>query len=266
MTPVKRHLRPLRRAIEGAREIRETEIVFSLLADGERGLLLDVGAHHGDTLMPFAGAGWDVIAFEPDTANRAVLEQRVAGMPNVTVNPYAVSDRAGILPLFASAQSTGVSSLTPFTPGHEHTEQVQVVTLADSVSGVVVDRPVVLKIDVEGWEKRVLDGLPWDTLRPTAAIVEFEDAKTRELGYAWDDLAREFADRGYAVLISEWRPVERYGGRHRWRRFARFPGPLADVNAWGNLIAVEPPLFPRLVTIARRRAAAYRLLERMPIR
>ena len=71
-----------------------------------------------------------------------------------------------------------------------------------------------MKIDVEGFERNVLDGYDW-AVRPDLIVLEFEDSKTVPLGYSWKDLADGLIDRGYQVLVSEWFPIERYGGSHR---------------------------------------------------
>ena len=95
-----------------------------------------------------------------------------------------------------------------------------------------------LKIDVEGFERHVLDGYDW-LIKPEVIVLEFEDSKTVPLGYTWRDLADTLVARDYQVLVSEWFPGQRYGGSHRWRRFARYPTELEDPSAWGNLIAAR---------------------------
>jgi hypothetical protein len=83
-----------------------------------------------------------------------------------------------------------------------------------------------------------LRGYPWDRSKPRVIVCEFEDAKTRPLGYDYHDLAGFLVARGYRLIVSEWRPIVRYGVQHRWRRFAEYPCELTESAAWGNLIAV----------------------------
>jgi hypothetical protein len=68
------------------------------------------------------------------------------------------------------------------------------------------------------------------------------------LGYNFHDLANFLTERGYRVLVSEWYPVVRYGGPHKWRSFWTFPGePEGAERAHGNLIAVrDEKLFHRI--------------------
>lgn len=195
--------------------------------------MVDIGAHYGSSLAPFADDGWTVHAFEPDPANRAELQASFGGRPNVTIIPKAVADVSGEMMLFTSQLSTGVSSLSAFTTTHRPTALVPVITMAEYLADAGVDTVDFMTIDVEGFERHVLQGYDW-AVRPRMIVLEFEDFKTLPLGYSWTDLADDLVAHGYEVLVSEWFPVARYGGNHQWRRFARYPTELADPKAWGN--------------------------------
>ena len=214
-----------------------------------RGVMFDVGAHHGNSLAPFAAAGWQVYAFEPDATNRAVLAARYGRTRNIVIDPRAVSDQPRAKATwFRSALSSGISGLSAFHDSHVPSAELEVTTLADACDAWNVRVIDLLKSDTEGFDLYVLRGVPWERLAPRAIVCEFEDAKTAPLGYRYHDLASYLVDRGYRVMVSEWHPIERYGGSHRWRRFAPYPCELVDARAWGNLMAVrEEPLFIRLV-------------------
>jgi len=217
--------------------------------------MVDVGAHVGTSLEPFARDGWRVIAFEPDPENRAALENRVGDWPDVEIDPRAASDKSGErVAFFRSNQSTGISGLHAFDDSHSHAGEVETIRLAEALSARGVDRVDFLKIDTEGHDLLVLQGFDWETdAAPRVVVCEFEDHKTRPLGYRFDDLARFLESRGYRVLVSEWFPVTAYGARHRWRRFARYPCRLASEKAWGNLIATrDADEFAALVASAER--------------
>lgn len=231
--------RALLRRTVAAWNMDESRVIHSVVGSS-RGTLFEVGAHTGDdTFMAFVSDGWDVHAFEPDATNREALKARVGDRANVTVVPKAVSDRPGIMTLYTSEESTGISSLAPFTDGHTPSVEVEVTTLSDYVASTGVAKIDYLKVDVEGYERFVLEGLPWATHRPGVILLEFEDGKTKPLGYGWSDLADDLTSRGYEVLVSEWRPIVRYGTLHRWHRLADYPCQLRDPQAWGNLIAVD---------------------------
>lgn len=222
----------------------EAHIIFQALTqDQDTGIMIDVGAHHGASLAPFAGAAWQVYAFEPDTHNRSVLGETFKGFSNVIIDPRACSDQ--VQPdaiLYASEESTGVSGLSAFLPSHQAAEQVSVTTLAQAMADYDIHEQQVdfLKIDTEGFDLKVLEGYPWqDTNHPRVILCEFEDAKTEPLGYHFDDLAAFLSARGYQLIISEWYPVKAYGSLHRWRRFCTYPCQLEDLDGWGNILAVK---------------------------
>ena len=238
--------------LSGRQRIDEAKLVFELLR-GKGSVMIDVGAHHGNSLAPFANAGWRVYAFEPDAKNRAPLVERYGRRSNVVIDPRGVADKpARGVTLFRSEVSTGISGLSAFHESHVAADQIEVTTLDDACAAWGVTAIDFLKIDTEGFDLFVLRGL---RLVPRAITCEFEDAKTRALGYTFHDLARYLVDRGYRIMVSEWFPIERYGTTHRWRRFAPYPCELLDAAAWGNLIAVRDGDFGALAAICQRWSA-----------
>ncbi|MGK2956636.1 MAG: FkbM family methyltransferase [Solirubrobacterales bacterium] len=230
---------------EAKATLDETKVFARLLIKGrepER-TLIDVGAHHGSSLKAFAKAGWRVLAFEPDRANREVLIERVGSMPNVLIDPRALSDvPAQSVPFFTSDESTGISGLSAFRPTHVDTDAVEVSTVAEVAAAQNVSEVDFLKIDVEGFDWNVLRGVPWDSMKPKAIECEFEDLKTIPMGHTYKDVADYLVERGYTVYLSEWHPIVQYGISHQWRQLAKYPAPLASEDAWGNLLAfIEDP-------------------------
>lgn len=216
----------------------ESQMLFETLAGPRPGVLVDVGAHEGHSLKPFARSGWQVLAFEPDEINRRHLQELVKEMPAVRIDSRAVSERAGeTVTFYRSAQSTGISTLTPFTSSHVAAGSVTTTTLADACREHGIGEIDFLKVDTEGYDLFVLKSLDWSTLQPRAVLCEFEDSKTVPLGYTWGEMADFLRGHGYTVIVAEWHPVESYGGVHRFRRFADYPCTLADPRATGNLIA-----------------------------
>lgn len=205
------------------------------------GLMIDVGAHLGTSCEPFLRQGWTVHAFEPCSDTRRHLKERLnhARLLNkCTICAAAVGDTNKTdVPFYTSPESTGISTLSPFSETHTETERIDVVTLRDHLRDYDVDRVDFLKIDAEGNDLFVLKGFPFDRFFPPAVLCEFEDSKTSLMGYRWSDQANFLADLGYHVLVSEWHPVRRYGVIHQWSRLARYPCALSDTAAWGNLIA-----------------------------
>lgn len=205
---------------------------------GQRtGLMIDVGANFGNSLDIYLGKGWQVHAFEPDPNNRQMLLETWPDCDRLTVNSNAVSDEEGQqVAFYASEESTGISGLSAFTAGHKKIGNVETTTLKAYYRSSGLKHVDFLKIDVEGFDKFVLDGFPWDIDKPEVVLAEFEDAKTVPLGYTMHDLADVLIAQGYSVYVSEWMPIVRYGIAHDWRQMLRYSSDLDLSETWGNLI------------------------------
>jgi FkbM family methyltransferase len=227
---------------------------IALLLDSDNGLMIDVGASLGNACDVYLGRGWTVHAFEPDPNNRRRLVARFGHDPRLTVNEEAVADVSGQeLPFFASAESTGISSLSAFTRGHQEICRVRTITLSDYMEQHDLAEVDFLKIDVEGHDLFVLKGFPWSRSKPAIVLAEFEDFKTRPLQYSVHDLAGFLQQHGYSVYVSEWHPIERYGPAHEWRRLLPYDPRLELSETWGNLVGFrEDPGFDRLQLAALR--------------
>lgn len=219
----------------------ETAVVAHLLSErrGRRHIMIDVGAHVGTSAAYFHQLGWTVHCFEPDQENRAKLKERFADVDGVSIDSRAVSDepKRGVS-FFTSRESTGISGLSAFHDTHEQTASVDVTTVAEIAREHAIKSVDFLKIDVEGFDFSVLKGVPWGELRPDVIECEFEDVKTRPLGHTWRDIAVFLVEKGYAVYISEWYPIIRYGIQHDWRRIVPYTDQTTiPDDAWGNLLA-----------------------------
>ena len=235
--------------------INENALIAALLVSQPNiGIMLDVGAMHGATLSPFLHAGWRVFAFEPDPANRKELEMRFGNNPNLTIDGRAVADRtAENVPFYASTETRSISSLYAFHETHRQTCTVSTTTIANFVREKNLHHIDYLKIDAEGYDLLILKGVSWDNIKPNVIMCEFEDRRTRSLGYTMHDMAHYLTERCYTVLVSEWHPIIRYGIKHDWHRLVFYPYELNDRNSWGNLIAfLDQPDLREIATIARR--------------
>lgn len=148
-----------------AEEIRLHRLIAASIAAG---VMIDVGAHHGEMMMPFLEAGWKAYAFEPIAMNRETLVRRVGDHPNVIIRSEAVSRHSGIQDFYLA--------LNPDRTLHEYyhslekigldayhqkgeTIQIQTVSLDDLVAqGELPRRVDYLKIDTEGHDLEVLRG------------------------------------------------------------------------------------------------------------
>lgn len=207
-----------------------------------KGLMLDVGAHYGESFVPYLGRGWTVHAFEPDpNPHKAqVLSMYQRKFQHLQLHRDAVSNENDLeVPFYISEESTGVSSLIPFTDRHVKSTAVRTITLEKFATLNNVMEVDYLKIDTEGNDLYVLQGFPWSRMKPKILVCEYEDNKTRKVRYTYGDLGDYLLRQEYSVYMSEWYPIVSYGGKHKWRSIRKYPCEATDENGWGNYIAVE---------------------------
>ena len=151
------------------------------------GTFLDVGSATGAMTIPMAvkfGSRIRIIAFEPARKARELLVKtlRRNGLDGVEVLAQAISNQVGIVN-FAEYGYDETGTI-PFLPECSaiHSAQIDdtratrfevpVTTLDSFVETKTLSRPVVIKIDVEGFEALVLEGASRliSTLRPSLAI------------------------------------------------------------------------------------------------
>lgn len=138
----------------GRRASAQMALLSELIRPGD--VMWDVGAHHGFVTLCAArrvGLGGAVHAFEPSSLNRRLLRRHVRWnrLANVTVHPFALSDRDG------ESRFGGEGTSKMFALGGG-TEIVQVRTAETLVTEGRCAAPTFMKIDVEGAEADALAG------------------------------------------------------------------------------------------------------------
>jgi FkbM family methyltransferase len=124
--------------------------------------IVDCGAHIGwYTLICSRAVGpkGHVYAFEPVPETAQVLLQNVQinALSNVTVVRKAVQDRPGSVTLTLSTSSSAVASI--FGDGTGETRTVEATSLDEYFGSLGMPRIDLVKIDVEGAERLVLEGM-----------------------------------------------------------------------------------------------------------
>jgi FkbM family methyltransferase len=139
-----------------------------LLRQEQINLVLDVGANTGQFVeeLRAAGYGGRIVSFEPLASAHAKLRKHAEGDPNWTIaDRTAIGAETGSVDIHVSENSVS-SSILDMLPSHSQadpqsrymkTETVPVNRLDDLISLARTDRAL-LKLDVQGYERQVLDG------------------------------------------------------------------------------------------------------------
>lgn len=173
----------------------------SLIAVGET--VLDIGANIGLLSCVFAdSAGPDgrVFVFEPDPYTATFLKHNVRRFGQVRVFEIALSDKSGTANLFLNAQSGTSNSLADRSDASE-TVSVECLTLDDFLKREPLEQIHLIKIDVEGYEPRVLAGMA-ETLKAhaeTAMIIEYCPENLRLAGEIPEALLEQIAELGFEL-------------------------------------------------------------------
>jgi FkbM family methyltransferase len=136
---------------------------------GPDDLCFDVGAHVGNRVRSWVGLGAQVVAVEPQPQMLDVLRRFYGKHSAVTIAPIGVSDQPGRLTLHINTRNPTLTTFStewvdgftsnpdlPAAPWDD-TVEVEVRTLDELIEEYGV--PAFCKVDVEGFEDRVLAGL-----------------------------------------------------------------------------------------------------------
>ena len=130
--------------------------------------VLDIGAHQGEfaklirVVLPDAR----IVSFEPLPDCFAVLEANMREVPDFAAFNVALGDHDGVTSLYRS-KYTPSSSLLPMASRHKSAfpytaggreEQVRVKRLDDLAASLALEHEILVKIDVQGYEHKVIAG------------------------------------------------------------------------------------------------------------
>lgn len=183
-------------------------------------VILDIGANIGAHALPMArlaGPEGHVHAFEPMSWARGKLQRNLSLNPalrNVTVHPLALSDadRTEAVTFSCSWPMSGVGEgeLHPFHKGQSMTETVRLARLDGYAADKGITRVDLVKLDVDGFEYKVVQGGRETLARHRPVIVMELGAYTlAEIGDDVRDLVGALTDLGYRFYReSDFRPFE----------------------------------------------------------
>jgi FkbM family methyltransferase len=189
-------------------------MVSSLMRQGVNPkTVIDVGANVGQFAVASAKVFQAVAvhSFEPEPESLRRLRQNVAKLGNVHVYPLALGEECGVARFHINSHSHSSSILalgerhqTAFPYAREvDTIEVSVSTLDRELASVSLRPPVLLKLDVQGYEPQVLMGGTATLGRVDYVVLEASFRPLYEGERTFLDILGMMRDRGFEFL----RPV-----------------------------------------------------------
>lgn len=217
-------------------EAKEIGFIKSFLKLGD--IFIDVGANTGlYTVLAseLIGKSGKVYSFEPasKTYKRLLENIEFNNCDNVEVNQLGISDEKTVLSLnlsddnyFEAWNSFG----KPSRGDNFLNEEVKVTTLDEYFNGILSENNLqitLVKIDVEGWEKKVVLGFKNLLLKdiPIVLLVEFTEENAKNCNSSTEEL---------------YRLLEEYG--FKWYKFQNnsiIDEPFSGPYVYSNLIAAK---------------------------
>lgn len=195
----------LSRLIFDGFEKEEIDFLTQNLKNGD--IFIDIGANVGLFSLlasPLVGNSGKVIAFEPSPVTFERLKENIEynKFENVEIVNKGISDKEGVLSI--NLYEEGYDAWNSFAPSPENFNKalkkhdVVVTTLDNELRNIDKSKIKLIKIDVEGWEKFVLNGAK-DILENYAPIImmEFTESNTFSAGYMVQELYDIMVEKGY---------------------------------------------------------------------
>lgn len=212
-------------------ESRELRLFESVLTPGMT--VVDVGCNLGVYSL-LAGKlvqpGGSVHAFEPSPSEyyHGLQNIRLNGLDNISLNQVALAESAGVRNLYiAPGGNHGINSLGNANCGTRICP-VQCVKLDDYVQERNIQRLDIVKIDVEGAERLVLEGAvnTLTSLHPGLLLIEMNEEYSQALGTSTVESKRFLHRLGYNLF--------RVNGMAPSHAVS-----LTEPEVWANLAAIH---------------------------
>lgn len=203
------HLIPLRR--QGVMVDTFLRLNQPWFREQEFATILDIGANEGNfaltlhNVLPKA----QIFSFEPLPECFERLQARMAGIPNFAAFNIGLGDQQSELPFQRNVYSSSSSFLT-MTDTHKsafpqasqsQTIKVPIETLDQVATRIHIARPLLVKVDVQGYEERVLRGGKQTISHADLIFIETSFASLYEGQLLFD---------GIYAMLTEW--GFKYGG------------------------------------------------------
>ena len=215
----------------GAYERQTLFLLRDLLQGKQHGVFLDVGANIGAHSLFMSKYAGSIHSFEPYELVRSSLETNVSNnaINNITIHPYALGNRSEEILYYAP---TGFNMGTgSFVESHDAANnaafmKLKVVKGDDYLAANGIEHINLIKIDVEGFEKSVLEGLK-DSLKRFRPIVfmEYSELTKNTIG----------TFEGFMELFPENYTIQKFNSNDNRYWLSKF-----DFNSSGGDIVLIP--------------------------
>jgi FkbM family methyltransferase len=233
----------------GRYEPQETQLASRILRAGDT--FVDVGANWGYFTLAAAhwvGAGGRVLAFEPEPRLFEMLTSNLEANGLAFVRAHRVAAAAGPGRLgFTAFRADGGNwgRSRSVAAGGRPDFDCETVGLDDALDAAGIGRVQLTKIDVEGGEAAVLDGMGRGLAdgRYRYVFVECHRALLRERGLTEADCVARLLDAGYRAWIVTHTPaLHRRAARHSLPalELMRPYRPGDPVGEWPHVVAAAP--------------------------
>lgn len=228
----------------GAYEKAELFLLRDLVAPIKAPVFIDVGASTGQHSMYMSKFCYRVDAFEPYDQARKILLNRIAANnnANIVVHDVALGAREEFLDFYAPVgHNVGVGSFLPFHRAtHRIIGNLKLVKGDDYFARQGIEKIDLIKIDVEGFEKYVLQGLK-ETLIKYRPVVVMEFSRSSKKTLSTPQELWEIMPKDYELLevVFSKKRVISYRGRLYRLQQVDF-GKLWGIESYNTNLLLQP--------------------------
>ena len=171
------------------------------------GTVIDVGANVGQFAVACAKMfpGVPVHSFEPLPECVSQLKKHAAKLHAIRVYPVALGARSGTVSIHVNSHRHS-SSILPLAERHREafpaareigTVDIPMSTLDEQIGSSILKGPVLLKLDVQGFEPQVLEGAPVTLPKIDYVLLESSFRPLYEGEQTFVEITRMMAARGF---------------------------------------------------------------------
>jgi len=185
--------------------------LIATIKEQENPVFVDVGSAQGVYSIPAAIIGAQVFSVDPDPVSSESMRENLVLNPategKVTMIPFALGNERGEVKLHIDRKGIYAPSLVKTVRGLSDVFQTERVRFDDLVKDGVAITPSIVKIDVEGAEGQVIEGMS-QTLggsdAPSDVFIELHVKYLPRFGSSPNEVREKMLDFGYTLSEKDW--------------------------------------------------------------